>query len=167
MDTRRSALYIATTNDVDDNRLSHHSIQKPAATISRTIRNCDDLSFNQRDAQGRRLDWLLPVHPNNWHEHYGLGEMWFDEIVTLARHDPEEAYYVMSSVSQDISHYWNHGHSDGFYDRMTRWALAAILTNPAGEPSLPFELPNLGITPTPTQSGFGVDVSNRSANSSE
>ena len=122
------------------------SAQVPLLPAPRSIRSRDDLSFTKRDAEGRMLNWFMPSRENNWHEHYGIGEIWFSEIVELARHNPKEAYHAMRFAGQELTRYWNHGHPDGFFDRMARWAMAAILANPT-EPQLPFDLPCLGIPP--------------------
>ena len=123
-----------------------HSAQVPLLPAPRSIRSRDDLSFTKRDAEGRMLNWFMPDRSNNWHEHYGIGEIWFSEIVELARHNPKEAYHAMRFAGPELTRYWNHGHPDGFFDRMARWAMAAILANPT-EPQLPFDLPCLGIPP--------------------
>ncbi len=123
-----------------------HSAQVPLLPAPCSIRSRDDLSFTKRDAEGRMLNWFMPDRSNNWHEHYGIGEIWFSEIVELARHNPKEAYHTMRFAGPELTRYWNHGHPDGFFDRMARWAMAAILANPT-EPQLPFDLPCLGIPP--------------------
>jgi Rha family phage regulatory protein len=120
--------------------------QVPLLPASRNIRSRDDLSFTKRDAEGRMLNWFMPSRENNWHEHYGIGEIWFSEIVELARHNPEEAYRAMYFAGPELTRYWSHGHPNGFFDRMARWAMAAILANPT-EPQLPFDLPCCGIPP--------------------
>lgn len=122
------------------------SAQVPLLPAPRSIRSREDLSFTKRDAEGRMLNWFMPSRENNWHEHYGIGEIWFSEIVELARHNPKEAYHAMRFAGSELTRYWNHGHPDGFFDRMARWAMAAILANPT-EPQLPFDLPCLGIPP--------------------
>ena len=122
------------------------STQVPLLPAPRSIRSRDDLSFTKRNAEGRMLNWFMPDRNNNWHEHYGIGEIWFSEIVELARHNPKEAYHAMRFAGPELTRYWNHGHPDGFFDRMARWAMAAILANPT-EPQLPFDLPCLGIPP--------------------
>ncbi|BBQ85345.1 hypothetical protein WP3W18E02_38740 [Klebsiella sp. WP3-W18-ESBL-02] len=122
------------------------SAQVPLLPAPRSIRSRDDLSFTKRDAEGHMLNWFMPSRENNWHEHYGIGEIWFSEIVELARHNPKEAYHAMRFAGLELTRYWNHGHPDGFFDRMARWAMAAILANPT-EPQLPFDLPCLGIPP--------------------
>lgn len=112
----------------------------------RKIRSRDDLSFTQRDAEGRLINWHMPHRANNWHEHYGIGEIWFSELIELARHDPREGYHAMKYAGEDMVRYWNNGHVSGFFDRMAQWALTAILNIPDG-PRLPFTPPKLGIPP--------------------
>ena len=110
--------------------------QATALPAPRRIRSRDDLSFTKRDAHGRPISWMTPSQ--DWHQHYSLGEIWFAEVVELARHDPREAYLAMRFAGDAIARYWNYGHPDGFIDRMAHWALAAILANPT-QPPLPFE----------------------------
>ncbi|KAF1047833.1 MAG: hypothetical protein GAK34_02196 [Delftia tsuruhatensis] len=121
-------------------------IPGPAPKVLRLIRTCDDLSFTRRNAKGERIQWFVPPRMNSGHEHYGIGEIWFSEVVELARHNPRHAYDAMRFAGPEMARYWNHGHPDGFFDRMARWALGAILAN-AQEPALPFELPCLGFAP--------------------
>lgn len=121
-------------------------IPGPAPKVLRRIRTCDDLSFTRRNAKGERIQWFVPPRMNSGHEHYGIGEIWFSEVVELARHNPRHAYDAMRFAGPEMARYWNHGHPDGFFDRMARWALGAILAN-AQEPALPFELPCLGFAP--------------------
>lgn len=121
-------------------------IPGPAPKVLRRIRTCDDLSFTRRNAKGERIQWFVPPRVNSGHEHYGIGEIWFSEVVELARHNPRHAYDAMRFAGPEMARYWNHGHPDGFFDRMARWALGAILAN-AQEPVLPFELPCLGMAP--------------------
>lgn len=121
-------------------------IPGPAPKVLRRIRTCDDLSFTRRNAKGERIQWFVPPRVNSGHEHYGIGEIWFSEVVELARHNPRHAYDAMRFAGPEMARYWNHGHPDGFFDRMARWALGAILAN-AQEPMLPFELPCLGFAP--------------------
>lgn len=118
----------------------------PSLSLSRQILSQEDLSFRRRDASGQLLNWTMPRRKNNWHEHYGIGETWFGEIVELARHNPRAAYHAMRSAGSKLQRFGTQGHLDGFVDRMARWALAAILTNSA-EPRLPFKLPRLGMPP--------------------
>lgn len=115
-----------------------------ALTTARKIRSRDDLSFTKRDDQGLLINWQMPPRANNWHEHYGLGEIWFSEIIELARHDPREGYNAMKFAGEDLVRYWNNGHVTGFFDRMAQWALTAILGGHP-EPRLPFKVPSLGI----------------------
>lgn len=127
-------------------RVRQQSRQMPLLPAPRRIRCRDDLSFTKRDGKGRLINWFMPERPGNWHEHYGIGEIWFNEIVELARHSPQEAYHAMLFAGPELIRYWNYGHPEGFFDRMARWALAAILANPT-EPQLPFNLPRMGTPP--------------------
>lgn len=139
-----------TKNKTKPRRDARHPPQSlvpsPAPKVLRRIRTCDDLSFTRRNAKGERIQWFVPPRVNSGHEHYGIGEIWFSEVVELARHNPRHAYDAMRFAGPEMARYWNHGHPDGFFDRMARWALGAILAN-AQEPMLPFELPCLGFAP--------------------
>lgn len=119
----------------------------PMLPPPRRIRSYKDLSFVKRDADGKLLSWFMPSRDNNWHEHYGLGETWFEEIVELAQHDPKEAFNAMHYAAKTaLMRYGEYGHSDGFFDRMSRWALHAILTNDQ-TPKMPFKTLEMGIPP--------------------
>lgn len=119
----------------------------PVLTRERSkVRSRDDLSFTRRDPEGRLINWSTPPQANNWHECYGIGEAWFAEIVELAKHNPKEAFNALRFAGPELARHYNQGHPDGFYDRWARWAVAAMLTNPR-EPSLPFDVPALGIPP--------------------
>ncbi|MFG0599752.1 Bro-N domain-containing protein [Delftia sp. WSY_4] len=139
-----------TKNKTKPRRDAKHPPQSlipgPAPKVLRGIRTCDDLSFTRRNAKGERIQWFVPPRVNSGHEHYGIGEIWFSEVVELARHNPRHAYDAMRFAGPEMARYWNHGHPDGFFDRMARWALGSILAN-AQEPVLPFELPCLGFAP--------------------
>lgn len=102
-------------------------IPGPAPKVLRRIRTCDDLSFTRRNAKGERIEWFVPPRVNSGHEHYGIGEIWFSEVVELARHNPRHAYDAMRFAGPEMARYWNHGHPDGFFDRMARWALGPFL----------------------------------------
>ena len=127
-------------------RTAQGEIQPLAPKPHRRIRTYDDLSFTLRNAKGERIHWFVPPRINSWHEHYGIGEIWFSEVVELARHNPQHAYEAMRFAGPQMACYWHHGHPDGFFDRMARWALGAILAN-AQEPELPIELPGLSYAP--------------------
>jgi len=120
---------------------------KPKTPKPRRIRSRDDLSFTMRDEQGRLLNWCVPNRENAWHENYGIGEAWFEEIVQLAHAKPEEAYLAMLyGANVACTRYGDLGHTDGFFDMMARWALVAILANEA-LPALPFKIRGMGIPP--------------------
>jgi len=124
---------------------------KPKAPKPRRIRNFNDLSFNKRDADGKHLAWFMPARTNNWHEHYGIGETWFEEIVQLARVKPEHAYRAMKyGAAEACTKYGSYGHTEGFFDMMARWALAGILASEK-LPELPFKINEMGL---PTREGM-------------
>ncbi|KPC53005.1 BRO-N domain-containing protein [Amantichitinum ursilacus] len=119
----------------------------PMLPPPRRIRSWDDLSFIKRDADGKLLSWFMPDRNNNWHEHYGIGEAWFEEVVELAQHNPKQAFTAMHYAAKTaVTRYGEYGHSDGFFDRMSRWALHAILTNDQ-TPKMPFKTLEMGIPP--------------------
>lgn len=127
----------------------------PLLRHHRPIRSRDDLSFTKRDANGNMINWFVPEErPGAWHEQYGMGEIWFSEIMELAQYQPEDAYLAMSTAAVTMAPYTaNHyglgcGHTEGFYARMARWAMAGILAHPdAVEPDLPFEYISMGTAP--------------------
>ncbi len=95
--------------------------------LKQRIRNRDDLSFTQRDANGRLINWVIPSEKNNWHESYGIGETWFAEIIGLARYNPDEAYYAMRFAASEMIRYWGYGYPEGFFAHMARWTMTGIL----------------------------------------
>lgn len=142
------AQLLAQATPAPTRRMRQQTQQMPLLPAPRRIRSRDDLSFTKRDSKGCLINWFMPERPGNWHEHYGIGEIWFNEIVELARHNPQEAYLAMCFAGPELTRYWNHGHPDGFFHRMAQWALAAILANPAQtEPTLPIKPFDMGIAP--------------------
>jgi len=121
----------------------------PALPAPRKIRSREDLSFTKRNAKGHLVNWVTPSNVANWHERYGLGEAYFAEVVELARYNPKEAFNALRFAGSDIALAGAEtGYADGFFERMARWAVAAMLTKPGGDPRLPFEVPALGIGAT-------------------
>ncbi|WP_051940674.1 BRO-N domain-containing protein [Stenoxybacter acetivorans] len=127
--------------------------------ITRPIRNRDDLSFTKRDENGDLLNWYVPYdRENSWHENYGIGAIWFEEIVELAKHNPEEAYYAIKFSAPYVAHYVklkespHNGQASGFYHRMAVWTIAGVLANQGQEPQLPFQPVYMG---KPPLEGFG------------
>jgi hypothetical protein len=117
----------------------------PVKQKRRRIRKWDDLSFVKRDADGKLLSWFMPSRENNWHEHYGIGETWFDEIAQLARVNPGRAHAAMRFAAREAcAKYGSYGHTDGFFDMMARWALSSILVNKT-LPELPCKITEMGI----------------------
>lgn len=113
--------------------------KKTTTPKPRPIRKWSDLSFTKRAEDGRLLSWFMPSRTNDWHEHYGIGEAWFDEIVQFAHTKPEEAYRAMMYAAREAcTKYGDFGHTDGFFDMMARWAMAGILAN-QNLPELPFK----------------------------
>ncbi|WP_084224431.1 BRO-N domain-containing protein [Stenoxybacter acetivorans] len=122
--------------------------------ITRPIRNRDDLSFTKRDENGDLLNWYVPYdRENSWHENYGIGAIWFEEIAELAKHNPEEAYYAIKFSAPYVAHYVklkespHNGQASGFYHRMAVWTITGILANQGQEPQLPFQPVYMGKPP--------------------
>lgn len=91
------------------------------------------------------LNWFIPSRPGNWHEHYGIGQAWFDEIVELARVNPREAYDALRFAGPALTQYVNWGHAEGFVEAFARYAIAAMVQ---GKPlQLPFAPSDLGTPP--------------------
>lgn len=112
----------------------------------KAIRKREDLSFTKRNEKGYMINWFIPSRDNNWHEAYGVGEMWFDEIVELARNNPQEAMDAMMYAAPLLAKDFGTGYNSGFYDQMARWALTAMLEH-KGDLNLPFKTSDLGIEP--------------------
>ncbi|MDO9205610.1 antA/AntB antirepressor family protein [Methylotenera sp.] len=93
----------------------------------RKIRSRDDLSFTKRNKKGNLINWFIPNRVGQYEEHYGMGEIWFDEIVTLAKHSPKEAFDAIRFSGLELCKYSDSGHALGFMSKLGRWALAAIL----------------------------------------
>lgn len=93
----------------------------------RKIRSRDDLSFTKRNKNGNLINWFIPNRVGQYEEHYGMGEIWFDEIGTLAKHSPKEAFDAIRFSGLELCKYSDSGHALGFMSKLGRWALAAIL----------------------------------------
>ena len=125
--------------------MSHLKLVRSEPAPPRRILKSKDLSFVKRDANGKLLSWFMPDRDDNWHEHYGIGEAWFEEIAELAKSSPEQAFIAMHCAARvAVQKYGDSGHARGFVDRMSRWALHAILTNDQ-TPKMPFKALELGI----------------------
>lgn len=145
-------------SDTKNNRKSTKGRSKSDSfQFSRTtILSRDDLSFTKRDSNGLMINWVvqphwfMPPRNGNWHEHYGIGEFWFQEIVELARNNPEEAFnalrFIVTDLARDPGSRVGGGHAEGFITGMARWAIAAILANER-VPKLPFETLDYGVPP--------------------
>lgn len=141
------AIFHVSEEDFNQSQSSDNQTAfQPTSEIDRQIRCRDDLSFTKRDAEGRLTNWFVPGRDGNYHEHYGIGEIWFSEIVELARHDPEEAYYAMKFAGPELVRYSNYGHPEGFFDQMARWAIAGIMAN-SEYPEMPFKTSSMGSAP--------------------
>lgn len=72
----------------------------PAAPPPRKpIRSRRDLSFTQRDSEGRLKNWVVEHDPKgNWHVGFAIGQAYFAEVLELAAHDPEEARWAIKSA---------------------------------------------------------------------
>lgn len=124
-----------------------HQAQRPSekkrlpATVKRRIQNRDDLSFTRRDEMGRMINWQ-PVNPSGIatiFEAQAIGSAWFDEIVELARNNPEEAYYALLHAARLMSVHTalyggnqGYGQVEGFFSAMARYTLTALILHPKG-----------------------------------
>lgn len=129
--------------------LQGQSVNQPApvpALPARRIRSRDDLSFTARDANGCLLNWRVPSRAGSWHEHVSLGHAWFQEIIQLAQHSPEEAYQALlyAGCSEVLLKHWDHGHEHGFMDVFARFAVAAMIASDGTLPDLPFTVREMG-----------------------
>lgn len=125
-------------------------VHQPApvpALPARRIRSRDDLSFTARDANGCLLNWRAKARAGSWHEHVSLGHAWFQEIIQLAQHSPEEAYQALlyAGCSEVLLKHWDHGHEHGFMDVFARFAVAAMIASDGTLPDLPFTVREMGV----------------------
>jgi Rha family phage regulatory protein len=126
-------------------------VQLRAPKPPRRIQSREDLSFTKRNAQGNLLNWCVASRDGQWHEHYGIGEIWFREIVELAQCNPEEAFNAMRFGGKELLQHWGRGHESGFMEALARWALTGMLDRRGIEPRLPFKTLKMG---TPPAEGF-------------
>ena len=111
------------------------------AKIRRRIRSRDDLSFTRRKPNGDLINWQPPLDENgmyDWYDAYAVGQEWFGEVVELAHNNAEEAYYALYYAPRLMSAYAQHtekqgmGFVEGFFSKLARYALAAVLTHTGG-----------------------------------
>ena len=111
------------------------------AKIRRRIRSRDDLSFTRRKPNGDLINWQPPLDENgmyDWYDAYAIGQEWFGEVAELAHNNAEEAYYALYYVPRLMSAYAQHtekqgmGFVEGFFSKLARYALAAVLTHTGG-----------------------------------
>lgn len=122
--------------------LENKQPEKPKlpATVKRRIRNRDDLSFTRRDANGNLINWIIPDDMGlyDWYETCAIGETWFGEVIELAANNPEDAYYSLYHAARLMSAYARQtekqglGLVEGFFSKMARYTLAAVLEHPKG-----------------------------------
>lgn len=118
----------------------HPSPTSFAAVAGRVRRMCSrkQLSFTLRDRDGALINWhVSDDHDFDWDTNVAIGKMWFAEVIELARVDAEEAYLgIRCAALEALRRYRGFGHDYGFFDAMSRWAVAGIVTNPAGLPNV-------------------------------
>lgn len=111
------------------------------AKIRRRIRTRDDLSFTRRKPNGDLINWQPPLDENgmyDWYDAYAVGQEWFGEVAELAHNNAEEAYYALYYAPRLMSAYAQHmekqgmGFVEGFFSKLARYALAAVLTHTGG-----------------------------------
>ncbi len=119
---------IASLKKFDAELAAKFGLNKPLMLPApRKIRSRDDLSFTKRNKNGNLINWFVPNRVGQYDEHYGMGEIWFDEIVTLAKHSPKEAFDAIRFSGLELCKYSESGHALGFMSKLGRWALAAML----------------------------------------
>ncbi|WP_373740187.1 antA/AntB antirepressor family protein [Neisseria sp.] len=124
-----------------------HQAQRPSekkrlpATVKRHIRNREDLSFTRRDEKGNLINWFPPTDERgmyDWYEAYAVGEAWFGEVVELAGNNPQEAYHALRLAARLMADYARDtakqglGFVEGFFDKMARYTLAAVIEHRSG-----------------------------------
>lgn len=124
-----------------------HQAQRPSekkqlpATVKRRIRNREDLSFTRRDEKGNLINWFPPTDERgmyDWYEAYAVGEAWFGEVAELAGNNPEEAYHALRLAARLMADYARDtakqglGFVEGFFDKMARYTLAAVIEHRSG-----------------------------------
>lgn len=111
------------------------------AKIRRRIRSRDDLSFTRSKPNGDLINWQPPLDENgmyDWYDAYAVGQEWFGEVAELAHSNAEEAYYALYYAPRLMSAYAQHtenqgmGFVEGFFSKLARYALAAVLTHTGG-----------------------------------
>ena len=107
----------------------------------RRIRSRDDLSFTRRKPNGDLINWQPPLDENgmyDWYDAYAFRQEWFGEVAELAHNNAEEAYYALYYAPRLMSAYAQHtekqgmGFVEGFFSKLARYALAAVLTHTGG-----------------------------------
>lgn len=131
--------FIECEKRLHENRLPEKpTTPKLPAKIQRRIRNRDDLSFTRRNANGSLINWQPPLDDSrqyDWYDAYAIGQGWFNEVIDLAENNAEEAYYTLSNAPRLMSAYalkteaQGMGWIEGFFAKMARYTLFAILTH--------------------------------------
>lgn len=87
-----------------------------------------DLSFTERDSEGRLSNWCVPHDPQgSWHAGVELGYLHFSEIAELASCDETEAYHAIRCALNDLG--WQSGGwgiECGFSEALARAAVAGL-----------------------------------------
>lgn len=75
-----------------------------------------------------------------------VGQEWFEEVLELARRDPEEAYHapLFAGCSRALLEHGSRGHEQGFLDLFARFAIAGMLATRGDRPELPFTVTEMG-----------------------
>lgn len=69
---------------------------QPALPPRLPIRTRDDLSFTQRDSEGRLINWAVPHDPQgDWPQGVELGQRYFEEVASLAKHNERAALQAL------------------------------------------------------------------------
>ena len=73
--------------------------------VRKPIRSRADLSFTALDAQGRLQNWVVPHVPHvphdNWHQGVAVGKAYFAEVLELAKHHRQDAFWALQTALVD------------------------------------------------------------------
>ena len=97
------------------------------------IKSRDDLTFTIRDENNGLINWHVKHYAQYWENGIALGERFFNEVIELARANPEDAYHALTFVWDRIFPA-TYGEHSGFMRSFARAAVAGILAHPEGLP---------------------------------
>ena len=85
----------------------------------------DELTFTQRDSEGRRRNWCV-TNPKGWSDGYSLGVQYASEAIALALENEFAGYLAIKGAISDREWKPGHGVEDGFLAMITSCAMAGI-----------------------------------------